>query len=114
MAWLPDPGDPGSAEVGVLLAVGAQGRGHATEAIAALADVVFSAPVQRRLWTRHARGNGLAAGLLRKLGFEPMPDEVDDPDPVRWHFARGSWAARPSALFAPPPPTSSIRNGLIG
>src|SRR3546814_14458986 len=55
MAWLPDPGDPGSAEVGVLLAVGAQGRGHATEAIAALADVVFSAPVQRRLWTRHAR-----------------------------------------------------------
>src|SRR3546814_14671922 len=81
MAWLPDPGDPGAAEVGVLLAVGAQGRGHATEAIAALADVVFSAPVQRRLWTRHARGNGLAAGLMRKLGFEPMPEVADDPAP---------------------------------
>src|SRR3546814_12602782 len=31
MAWLPEPGDPGSAEVGVLLAVGAQGRGGSAE-----------------------------------------------------------------------------------
>src|SRR3546814_17981242 len=90
MAWLPDPGDPGSAEVGVLLAVGAQGRGHATEAIAALADVVFSAPVQRRLWTRHARGNGLAAGLLRKLGLEPMPEVAADPAPVL-QIGREAW-----------------------
>src|SRR3546814_17362302 len=50
MAWLPDPGDLGSAEVGVLLAVGATGRGHATEALAALAAVRFSEPVQRRPW----------------------------------------------------------------
>src|SRR3546814_20932293 len=68
MAWLPDPGDPGSAEVGVLLAVGAQGRGHATEAIAAPADGVFSAPVQRPLWTRNARRTGLWAAPQRKAG----------------------------------------------
>src|SRR3546814_20201355 len=106
MAWLPDPGEPGSAEVGVLLAVGAQGRGHATEANAALADVVFSAPVQWRLWTRHARGNGLAAGLMRTLGLEPLPEWAADPAPVRWQVDRGRWATRPDARFWPPPATT--------
>lgn len=105
MAWLPDPDDPGSAEVGVLLAVDAQGRGHATEAIAALADAVFAAPAQRGLWTRHAPGNGLAAGLMRKLGFEPVPEAADAPAFVRWRLERAHWAARRAAVFAAPPAT---------
>src|SRR3546814_13396226 len=82
--------------------------------MAALADVFFSAPVQRRLWTRHARGNGLAAGLMRKLGFEPMPAVADDPAPVRRQVERGRWAARRDASFAPPPATCYIRKGCIG
>lgn len=105
MAWLPDPDDPGSAEVGVLLAARAQGRGHATEAIAALADVVFAATAQRRLWTRHAPDNGLAAGLMRKLGFEPVPEAVDGPAPLRWQLEREHWSARRGTVFAAPPAT---------
>jgi len=105
MAWLPDPGDPGSAEVGVLLAAGAQGRGHATEAIAALADSVFAGSAQRRLWTRHARDNGLAVGLMRKLGFESVPEASDGSAPVRWQLERERWASRRGAVFAHPPAT---------
>lgn len=105
MAWLPDPGDPGSAEVGVLLATGAQGRGHAAEAIAALADAVFAASAQRRLWTRHARGNDPAAGLMRKLGFEPLPGAADNPAPVRWQLQSEQWTARRGTAFAPSPAT---------
>src|SRR3546814_20978028 len=52
MAWPPDPGDPGSAEVGLLLQGGEQGRGPSTEDNAALDDVDFPAPGQWREWTR--------------------------------------------------------------
>ena len=101
MACLPDRDDPGSAEVGVLLHGHAEGRGYAAEAIAVLADAVFARPGQRRLWTRHARDNGLATGLMRKLGFTSLDDVGGDPAPVRWQLERQAWLAR--AAFASPP-----------
>jgi RimJ/RimL family protein N-acetyltransferase len=65
VAWMPDRNDAGSAEAGVLLAPAAEGRGYATEALAALADAAFAGPAQRRMWTRHARGNGPMIGVMR-------------------------------------------------
>jgi RimJ/RimL family protein N-acetyltransferase len=100
MAWVPDRDDAGSAEVGVLLVGPAECRGYATEAIAALADAVFAQPAQRRLWTRHARGNGPASGLMRKLGFESMADADGGPAPLRWQLERQAWLARQGPAFA--------------
>lgn len=93
MALVPDRDDDTSAEVGVLLTDPAQCRGYATEAIAALADAFFAVPGRRRLWTRHARDNPAAVGLMRKLGFEPMQDAATGPAPVRWQMARRAWTA---------------------
>jgi RimJ/RimL family protein N-acetyltransferase len=105
VAWVPDRGDPGSIEVGVLLVGAAEGRGYAAEALAALADATFADPAQRRLWTRHARGNGLAEGLMRKLGFAPLADAPDGPAPRRWQLERRDWLARGPRSMAPEAPS---------
>jgi RimJ/RimL family protein N-acetyltransferase len=84
---------PGSGEVGALIPPPHQGRGYATEAIAALADHAFGALCLQRLHTRHAAGHGLAAGLMSGLGFEPAPD-APGPHPQRWQLDPGRWAAR--------------------
>jgi [ribosomal protein S5]-alanine N-acetyltransferase len=103
MACVPDRDDPGSAEVGVLLVGSAESRGYATEAITALAERVFAGPAQRRLWARHARDNALAVGLMRKLGFEPLPDAVGEPAPVRWQLQRQAWTPRRGSAFCAVP-----------
>lgn len=102
MAWVPDSEDNGSAEVGVMLAASATCRGHATESIAALADAVFAQPGQRRLWTRHARDNGPALGLMRRLGFARMADAEGNPAPLRWQLERQAWLERQAPVFASP------------
>ena len=102
MAWVSDRDDAGSAEVGVLLAGSAECRGYATESIAALADAVFAETAQQRLWTRHARDNAAAIGLMRKLGFELLEEARADPAPVRWHLERQAWTARQAPVFASP------------
>lgn len=84
---------PGSGEVGALISSPHQGRGYATEAIAALADHAFGALGLRRLHTRHAAGHDLAAGLMRGLGFRPMAD-ADRAHPHRWELGPGRWATR--------------------
>ncbi len=101
MAWVPDPGDVGSAEVGVVLAGPAACRGYAAEAIAALADAVFSRATSRRLWTRHAHDNGPAVGLMRKLGFMPL-DADGPPSQLRWQLERQAWLDRHAPAFASP------------
>lgn len=89
-----DHDGPGSGEVGALIPPRHQGRGYATEAIAALADHAFGALGLQRLHTRHAAGHGLAAGLMAGLGFEPAPD-APGPHPQRWQLDPERWAARP-------------------
>ncbi len=75
--------DEGGAEVGVVLPAVHQGRGHATRAIAALADHAFGAMGCMRLYTRHHEGHAPAAGLMQALGFERLgADETGD----RWHW----------------------------
>jgi RimJ/RimL family protein N-acetyltransferase len=88
-----DHDGPGSGEVGALIPPPHQGRGYATEAIAALADHAFGALGLQRLHTRHAAGHGLAAGLMSGLGFEPAP-EAPGPHPQRWWLDPVRWATR--------------------
>jgi ribosomal-protein-alanine N-acetyltransferase len=92
MALVRDRNDSASAEVGVLLLPDAQGRSHATAAIAALADHVFSKPGLQRLWARHAPGHAAALGLMRRLGFVPETGVAADmPTMVRWQLLREDW-----------------------
>lgn len=95
MALVPDRDDPASAEVGVLLLPDAQGRGHATEAIAALADSVFAVPGLQRVWTRHASGHAAAVGLMRRLGFVAEPDTSVAGAQSRWQLLREDWRTGP-------------------
>ena len=87
---------PGSGEVGALIPPPHQGRGYASEAIAALADHAFGALGLQRLHTRHAAGHGLAAGLMSGLGFQPAP-EAPGPHPLRWQLDPACWARRQGA-----------------
>ena len=84
--------DPEDAEVGVLLEPAAQRSGVATAAITALADAVFTATGLRRLWTRHARGHGAAAALMRRIGFIEVSSGPDGL--CRWELGRDDWLAR--------------------
>lgn len=89
-----DHDEPGGGEVGALIPPLHQGRGYATEAIAALADHAFGALGLQRLHTRHVAGHGLAAGLMRGLGFRQAPD-ADGPHRVRWELDPERWARCP-------------------
>jgi ribosomal-protein-alanine N-acetyltransferase len=89
-----DHDEPEGGEVGALIPPPNQARGYATEAIAALADHAFGTLGLQRLHTRHAAGHGLAAGLMRGLGFRPVPD-ADGPHRVRWELDPEHWAGRP-------------------
>jgi RimJ/RimL family protein N-acetyltransferase len=102
MAWVPDHDDAGSGEVGVVLARPAACRGYATESVAALADAVFARNGQRRLWARHAPGNGPAAGLMRKLGFAPLAEARSASGLLRWELERKVWLDRRARAFASP------------
>lgn len=94
--------EPGGGEVGVLLPAGHQGRGVATEAIAALADHAFGALLMRRLHTRHAPGHALAAGLMSALGFEKLPPASSSASGRwRWQLTPERWAARPGDFPRP-------------
>ena len=80
LAVLRDPGDPGTAEIGVMLLRVGQGRGLAREINAAVVELAFrdGGWGLTRLWARHARGNVAAANALAASGFEPGPSEGQD------------------------------------
>lgn len=87
---------PGRGEVGAMIVPEQQGRGYATEAIAALADHAFGTLGLQCLHTRHAIGHGLAHGLMQGLGFQPG-EPGQGPHPLRWHLTPGLWARRQGA-----------------
>ncbi len=95
---------PGEAEVGVVLPPAWQGRGLATEAIAALADHAFGALALVRLHTRHDHDHALASGLMAGLGFERVA-AVAGRRGWRWQLTPARWAAvRAQAVRDNPPP----------
>lgn len=84
--------DTDGAEVGVVLPPARQGRGHATEAIALVAQHAFQTLALESLYTRHAEGHEPARGLMLRLGFIPAPIGMP-PHPIRWTLTRGIWEA---------------------
>lgn len=91
--------DGDAAEIGVMLLADRQGRGYASEAIAALVDRVFNTPVLDRpallrLWARHTPDNKSMSSLMEGLGFqrEAMGSTADVE--VRWQITRDRWQAR--------------------
>lgn len=88
--------DEGGAEVGAVIAPGEQGRGHATAAIAALADHAFADLGLRRLHTRHDDSHGLAAGLMATLGFHRLGAEAGIAG-WTWELTPARWRERATA-----------------
>ena len=105
IALIPDRDLEASAEIGVLLRPDARGLGVGGEAVATLVDYVFSTADITRLWTRHAATHAGAAGIMRQLGFDPMPADPVNPDRASWVLFREAWHGRKLAggfAFQPP------------
>jgi RimJ/RimL family protein N-acetyltransferase len=105
IALIPDRDREASAEIGILLRPEARGLGVGGEAVAALVDHVFSTTDITQLWTRHAAAHAGAAGIMRQLGFDPMPADPANPDRASWVLLREAWRGRKSAdgfAFQPP------------
>ena len=83
--------DGDTAEIGVVLLSSKQGQGFSAEAIKATADRVFAAAALRLLWTRHAPDNGLAIGLMHKLGFVCEHRDGTQHTQLRWQLSRERW-----------------------
>jgi RimJ/RimL family protein N-acetyltransferase len=92
LVWDPDGHGRQGAELGVVLPPAHQGRGVASEAIAGLCAAAFAQLGLDFLHTRHRDGHGLAAGLMRRCGFERQPP-CDGEDGQRWRLTRESLAA---------------------
>ena len=92
---------PGSGEVGAVIVPARQGRGHATAAIAALADHAFGPLGLQRLHTRHDGANGAAGGLMARLGFERTQAGAGAHG-WRWELTPDRWRARSDRHRADP------------
>ena len=68
--------DEDTAEIGVMLLAGWDGRGFATESMAGMVDRVFSMRSLPRLCARQAiADNPPVNRLMLKLGFQPLPPD---------------------------------------
>jgi RimJ/RimL family protein N-acetyltransferase len=93
--------DDDTAEIGVMLLPGWDGRGFATESMSGMVDRVFSTRLVPRLCARQAiADNPPVNRLMLKLGFQPLP-----PDKAwsqrNWELDYDDWRAlRGMALVA--------------
>ena len=89
----------GRGEVGAVIVPSHQGRGHSTAAIGALADHAFDTLGLQCLHTRHDGGNGLAAGLMARVGFV-CTATADGATGWRWELSPSHWRALRAATTA--------------
>lgn len=88
LALVDDP-EAMSSEIGALLLDDWQNRGYAAEAIEALVEYAFRDLGLAAVHTRHARDNGRAAGLMRRLGFVAVG--LDPQGECRWRLTPAEW-----------------------
>jgi RimJ/RimL family protein N-acetyltransferase len=86
-----DKSDAQIAEVGVMLLASGQGTGFGTEAMAGVIDRAFSMMSLRMVWIRQNADNAAVPGMMRKLGFEPMPSPRVGTDERYWQQDRNQW-----------------------
>ena len=77
-----------TAEIGVMLVAGWQGRGLAAEAIDVLLAAAFSRAGLARILMRHAPGNAPCMDVARALGFSHLEGEPDVAGRVTWQRLR--------------------------
>jgi len=82
-----------TAEIGAMLLGGSQGKGFAAEAIRVLVDYAFMEHDLTSLYTRHSLDNGLAIGLMGKLGFVCVASDMLGDLGYRWQLPRQHWEA---------------------
>jgi RimJ/RimL family protein N-acetyltransferase len=63
------PGEPGQVEVGISLAPGHQGQGHATEALQAVIEYLFAALGKHRVYARVDPDNTASLALMERVGM---------------------------------------------
>lgn len=88
-------GDDG-AEIGCSLIPEGQAQGIATEAFRALIELAFTRLGLRHLHGRQKDENGIAARLMRRVGFVEAPRRDGDAYPCRWALTADTWAVRPT------------------
>jgi len=86
-----DKSDAGIAEIGVMLLATGQGVGFGAEAMAGVIGRAFATMCLRLLWIRQHIDNTAVPGMMRKLGFEPMPSSRVGPDECYWQQDRTQW-----------------------
>lgn len=86
-----DKSDADIAEIGVMLLAAGQRAGFGTEAMAGVIDRTFSMMSVRLLWIRQNADNIAVPGMMRKLGFQPMPSSRVGPGERYWQQDRSQW-----------------------
>jgi RimJ/RimL family protein N-acetyltransferase len=75
-------------EIGIMVLAAWQGMKVAQEVIAELTEHAFEVHGARRVFTRHLAENLAGAGVMRRLGFESMPDVPDSDKYIGWVTGR--------------------------
>jgi RimJ/RimL family protein N-acetyltransferase len=84
------PDDAGIVEIAYGIVPAFQGRGHATEAAAALVDFAFGSGRVRRVIAHTAPTANASTHVLRKCGFDHTGPVIDPEDGLVWRWERGA------------------------
>jgi len=92
---------PGGLEIGYWTHPAFIRRGVATRAAGLLTDAAFALPVITRVEIHHDKANKASAGVPRKLGYQFIGEEPDEPAApaevgvsCRWRLTRDDWERR--------------------
>ena len=100
---------PGGLELGYWIHTGFVRRGLATEVARLLTDAALALPEITRVETHHDKANASSAGVPRKLGFELLGEQADEPEApaelgieCRWRMSERGAADPRRRVDAPP------------
>jgi ribosomal-protein-alanine N-acetyltransferase len=82
------PGAAGEVELGYGIVPSRQGRGYATEAVAAMLAVAWADPVVEAVVATTATGNAASQRVLAKAGFRRAGEDGDGDGELRYRLAR--------------------------
>ena len=101
------PSREGVVEIGYAIAPAFQGRGLATEAARQMVERAFADPAVRAVDAHTLAEENPSTGILRKLGFARIGEQVDPDDGPIWHWRVGRPGSIALASKSSPGGTSS-------